>query len=502
MRAPSQYFLFVSSPQRELAAQRRAIRDFVEADLLLGKFFKVFLFEDLPASDRRPDRAYLEQAERSAVYVGLFGQEYGAVDAEGISPTEREFERATASGRERLIFVKGNDLGRDPRMTALIQKAGSQLIRRRFTDVSELTTGLYASLVEFLERHGDIRSLPFDASACHKATLEDLSEEGLDEFRDRAKKNRGYAIGAGAPMRSALAHLNLLEGDRPSLAAVLLFGKSPQRFLPTSDVKCLHFHGTEIRKPIPSHQVYKGTVFSLVDQALDFVMSKINRRVGTRSKGPQAPVEYEIPRDAVAEAIVNAVVHRDYASNASVQVMLFADRLEVWNPGGLIPPLTFEALRSPHPSIPRNPLLAEPMFLARYIERAGTGTLDMASLSREAGLKEPQFRFEHGQFIQVLWRPEVTPQVTTQVTPQVTPQVAALLKTMTGEHTREQLQEHLQLADRENFRRGYLLPAINEALVERTIPARPQSRNQRYRLTPAGHSLRQRLLVVNSDGEQ
>jgi hypothetical protein len=131
-------------------------------------------------------------------------------------------------------------------------------------------------------------------------------------------------------MEAALAHLNLLDGREPSHAAVLLFGRDPQRFLLTSEVKCLHFHGTEVRKPIPSYQIYKGTVFELVDQALDFVMSKIARRVGTRALGPVAPVDYELPREAVAEAIVNAVAHRHYTSNASVQVMLFTDRLEVW----------------------------------------------------------------------------------------------------------------------------------------------------------------------------
>ena len=103
----------------------------------------------------------------------------------------------------------------------------------------------------------------------------------------------------------------------------------------------MHFHGTEVGKPIPSYQIYKGTVFELVDQAVDFVMSKITRAVGTRALGPQqAPVEYELPHEAVAEAIVNAITHRDYTSNASVQVMLFADRLEVWNPGELPPPFT------------------------------------------------------------------------------------------------------------------------------------------------------------------
>ena len=66
-------------------------------------------------------------------------------------------------------------------------------------------------------------------------------------------------------------------------------------------------------------------MFELVDQAVDFVMSKINLWVGTRAESTQAPIKYEIPREVVTEAIVNAVVHRDYTSNGSVQVMLFAE---------------------------------------------------------------------------------------------------------------------------------------------------------------------------------
>src|SRR5450756_2699239 len=145
-----------------------------------------------------------------------------------------------------------------------------------------------------------------------------------------------------------MAHLNLLDGDQPSHAAVLLFASNPQHFLLSSEVKCMHFHGTEVRKPIPSYQIYHGTVFELVDQAVDFVMSKIDRTVGTRALGPQAPVDYELPREAVAEAIVNAVTHRDYTSNASVQIMLFSNRLEVWNPGELPPPLTVATVSYTH----------------------------------------------------------------------------------------------------------------------------------------------------------
>jgi len=206
----------------------------------------------------------------------------------------------------------------------------------------------------------------------------------------------------------ALAHLNLLDDGIPTHAAILLFGREPQRFLPTSEVKCMHFHGTEVRKPIPSYQIFKGTIFELVDQAVDFVLSKINRRVGTREHGVQAPAEYELPKDAVTEAIVNAVAHRDYTSNASVQAMLFADRMEVWNPGELPPSLTPELLRIPHPSIPRNPLLAEPLYLVRYIEKAGTGTLDMIARCREAGLPEPDFEQRAGQWVVTLWRDWLT----------------------------------------------------------------------------------------------
>lgn len=359
--------LFLSSVQKELAEERRAVQAFVEGDPLLRRFFTVFLFEDLPAADRRVDQVYLGEVDRCGIFVGVFGREYGFEDAEGISPTEREFDRATAAGKPRLIFVKGSGGGdRHPKMDALVRKAGDQLIRRRFDGITELTAALYASLIEHLERSGYLRTKPFDAAACPEASLEDLSAEKMDQFLSSAQAQRGYPLGPGTSIEKALAHLNLLDRGHPSHAAVLLFGRQPQHFLLPSEVKCMHYHGLEVRKPIPSYQVYRGTLFELVDQAVDFVMSKLNRSVGTRALGPQAPVEYEIPREAVAEAIVNAVTHRDYSSNASVQISLFADRLEVWNPGELPPSLTLDELRLPHASVPRNPLIADPMFLARY----------------------------------------------------------------------------------------------------------------------------------------
>jgi ATP-dependent DNA helicase RecG len=401
--------IFVSSVQKEFADERMAIRDFVRGDALLSRFFDVFLFEDLPALDRGAREVYLDEVGRSTLYVGLFGRDYGSTDTASVSPTEREFDQATMLGKPRLIFLKAmEDADRDPRMKALISKAGGQLVYDSFGGISDLNAVLYASLVEHLEHTGRIRTRPFDAAACPNAQLSDLSPEKVAEFLTRARAERGYALGARTAMRKALVHLNLLDGDQPSHAAVLLFGRDPQRFLLSSQVKCMHFHGTEVSKPIPSYQIYRGTIFDLIDQALDFVMSQLNRTVGTRAQGSQAPVEYELPREAVAEAIANAVAHRDYSSNASVQVMLFSDRLEIWNPGQLPTSLTLAALLVPHASIPRNPLIADPMFLAHYAENAGSGILDMIERCRQAGLQVPEFRQVAGQFVQTLWRDWLT----------------------------------------------------------------------------------------------
>ena len=388
--------IFVSSVQREFARDRRAIADYLRDDPLLRQFFEVFLFEEAPAADRRPDDLYLDEVERCDLYLGLLGAEYGSEDRDGVSPTEREFDHATTGRAHRLIFLKRvADADRHPKMRALIGRAEAGLVRRQYEAVEELRAGLYAALVEYLKVKGLLRLTPFDATPCKKATVDDLDFEGVSRFVDVARRVRGFRL-TGAQPEEVLTHLDLLDDGVPANAAVLLFGKAPQRFVLSSEVRCAHFHGTEVEKPIPSHQTYLGTAFRLVDQAVDFVLSKIDRIIGTRANGPRAPRVYEIPPEVVIEAIVNAVAHRDYSDDGSVQVMLFSDRLEIRNPGRLPPPLTFDELRVPHRSIPGNPLLARPLYLADYIERMGTGTLDMIRRCAAAGLPEPEFSFTDG----------------------------------------------------------------------------------------------------------
>lgn len=401
--------IFISSVQKELADERRALKDYIQRDPLLGRFFDVFLFEDLAASGRRADQVYLDEVDRCDVYVGLFGNDYGYEDAAGVSPTEREFDRATAAGKERLVFVKGgDDSARHPKMRTLLRKAGNQVIRRRFATVTDLTAGLYASLVDYLNQEHLIQNRPFDERFCLDATLEDVDPQDVADFLRRARYERQFPLPEATPTGDALTHLRLFDGQRLSNAAVLLFGRDPQRFVSCAEVRCMHFYGTEIARPAPSYQVFQGRLFEQVDRAVGFVLSVLNRSVGTRALSTQAPVEYEIPPDVVREAIVNAVAHRDYASLGAVQVSVFADRVEVWNPGMLPPPLTPERLREPHSSLPRNARICEALFLARYIEKYGTGTLMMIRQCAEHALPEPDFEQRGGEFVATVWRDWLT----------------------------------------------------------------------------------------------
>ena len=316
--------IFVSSVQSEFAEERNTLRAYIRDDVLMRRFFDVFLFEDAPAADRSPDHLYLDEVGRSDIYLGLFGHEYGSENGTGISPTEREFDHAT------------------------------------------------------------------------------------------------------------------------------------------------------------------------------------------RAENARAPRTYEIPVEVVTEAIVNAVAHRDYTDNGSVQVMLFADRLEVRNPGRLPPPLTLEKLREAHRSVPGNPLLAESLYLMEYIERMGTGTLDMIRRCVAAGLPEPEFAVTDG-FVTTVWRASANAEVPAPTTEghdegqagghggQAAPSgkdTALLRACIDGPVPGEALLAAVGYAHRTGHFRRWLDRLQREGLLEMTIPDKPRSPAQKYRLTNKG-----RRAVATADGD-
>ena len=196
-------------------------------------------------------------------------------------------------------------------------------------------------------------------------------------FVSRARQERQFPLPERTPAPEVLTHLNLLDAAEPSLAAIRLFGRDPQRFIPAAELRCMHFHGTEIQRPAPSYQIFKGNLFEQTDQGADFVLSKLDRSVGTRELGPRHRSLMKSRRTLSARRSSTrwpiAITHRQRPYRFPV----FSDRVEIWNPGELPPELTPARLREPHASIARNARICEAMFLARYIEKFGTGTIMM-----------------------------------------------------------------------------------------------------------------------------
>ena len=196
---------------------------------------------------------------------------------------------------------------------------------------------------------------------------------------------------------------------------------------------------------------------------------------------------------------MNAIAHRDYTSNASVEVQVFPDRMEIWNPGTIHPPLTLAKLLLPHASQPNNPLIAEPLFLTKYIEKAGSGTVDMVKRCKKAGMREPEFKIDGGFFILTVWRkqakkqpkwqPDSQSDSQSESQPESQPEslgdrVQLLLSN--GALSKSELSDRLGQKEISGQLNMVVRKLLDDKHIELTIPDKPKSRLQKYRLTKKG----------------
>lgn len=417
------YKIFISGVQKELKEERRAIKDFVGNDVLLRDHFEVFLFEDYPAKGKSSETAYLDEVRGCDIYIGILGNSYGSVEKGKVSPTEAEFREAQKKHKIILIYIKGENGARDQareegirRLITEIKDPKKGYSYRRFNDVPGLKSLVYESLVAFLREKGIVGRDAFDQRSCNKAKLSDIDEKKIRWFLKVAREKRNFPLDSTASVKDVLIHLNLLHEGQLTNAAVLLFGKDPHKFFLQAEVKCVQLPSTEVEKPFTSYHIYDSNLFDQVDKAVAFVLDAIRLPVIQQEHTAQVSRPYEIPIFAIQEAIVNAVAHRDYDATSGVQVMLFLDRVEVWNSGRLPSRLKLSDLKKPHTSFPNNPLIAGAFYFANYIQRVGSGTVEMVKQCKAQGLPEPEFvSIRNDEFRVILPRDVLTGEVLTKM---------------------------------------------------------------------------------------
>ena len=408
--------IFISSVQKEFERERAAIKKMIESDPILKPNFKAFVFEiDAPASDKPTQQVYLDEIEKSDIYLLLVGNKYGYCKDGEVSPTEQEFDKAQELGLTKLVFVRGTDNSkRDAREALFLDKVSRERVRVRYQDsdpeqaVGSLLDEVRNSLRDIMLDEGILSEKPFEDQCLVDASLEDIDASRVAWFVERAVRIRKAKYPSNPQVVDVLRSLHLYDAKReaPTKAGVLLFGRDVQGPFPSSAIKCACYPGTAKRKPSVDLELVEGDLFQMADQTIAFVNRHLSHGAGEHRQGAAADDVDEIPNSVIAEAVNNAIAHRNYASIGSIQVEVYSDRIEIISPGRLHRAISVADLYKKHESHAVNPRIARAMYQVKYIETMGTGLTDLLDVCKANGLKTPLLEEVPSGFRIVIWRPE------------------------------------------------------------------------------------------------
>ena len=349
---------------------------------------------------------------------------------------------------------------------------------------------------EIAEMHLHSTGQSMDAIIVPGKTIEDIDLDAVRRYMHRAtEQGRRSFLNTEDPIQ-VLKKLELLRSEQEiTRAAILLFGKNPQSPLTQAVV-----HAGRLREKvhIMDNRIVEGSIIDQVEETVEFIKKNLHVRFEITG-APQRKEIWDYPLPALREAVINAVVHRDYGDTADIQIKIFENILQVWSPGFLPYNVTVEDLLNPqHASKPRNKLIAQVFYDIGLIERYGSGIDRILEACQNAGLSQPvlenfsggfRVKFAHQDEGVKPRTPQVTGEVTGEVAGEVTGEVLRLLNVMTGELKRSEIQTKLSLRHEDYFREKYLIPTMEAGLVERTVPDKPRSSKQKYRITEAGRKL-------------
>jgi len=213
----------------------------------------------------------------------------------------------------------------------------------------------------------------------------------IEDFK-RFAVDRIPAVTRETDSNTILKKLNLTTNERLKRAAILLFSSDPQQFYSHAIVKIGRFlTDTEIQ----TTDVVKGNLFRQLENTLEILRAKYLQS-NIKFEGIHRRDILEYPYEALREAIINALIHRDYRGFSQIQIRVYPGKLIIMNEGSLPPEVPVEKLKTNHLSKPRNKLLAETFYYAGFIEAWGRGTIKIVEKCVEQGLPEPDFIEENG----------------------------------------------------------------------------------------------------------
>jgi ATP-dependent DNA helicase RecG len=233
-----------------------------------------------------------------------------------------------------------------------------------------------ASQAELLRLFQATEALYYDETPLPRLSLADLDVGAVELFLEETGQTD-----LGVDLERLLRNWRLLVGDHPTMAGVILFGRRPQQHLPFAQINAARFPGTDVSGNPSDVKGLTGRLLDVIDQAQRFL--RLHLPVPHEIRGFEPEAKPELPEEALREAIVNAVAHRDYTVHGPVRLFIFDDRIEIHAPGKA-PNTVDEAAMRAGVHVVRNPHIYARLSDAGLITRAGSGIRRMSRLVKEA----------------------------------------------------------------------------------------------------------------------
>ncbi len=299
------------------------------------------------------------------------------------------------------------------------------------------------SLEAFLMRK---RGATWDNLPAPAFSMDDVNDEVVNRFKQWAAKNgRIDESMLNEPKDMLMEKLHLMNGKYLTNAAMLLFSKDPEKWQLGAYIKIGYF---ETDADLVYQDEIHGSILEQIDKTVELLHLKYMRAKITYD-GMRRTERYFVPEDALREALLNAICHKQYQSGIPVQISVYEDRLYIANCGCLPENWTLESLMSKHASKPYNPNIAHVFYLAGFIESWGRGVEKICSACRDDGIPDPKYSINPGDImIEFIAPKDRIVKVTGRVTDRVTDGEYEVLKLLAEDpgYTMPQLAERLNIS--------------------------------------------------------
>lgn len=308
----------------------------------------------------------------------------------------------------------------------------------------------------------------------------------MDRIDDYIRKNRiARPRFAQLSDQQVYESLHLMQKGVPTLAAVMNFGIYPQAFFPQLAITAIVVPGTAIGDTAPDgarfldNKRIEGTLLEMLEESIAFCARNMKARTIIDLKTGRHVERTEYPLGAIREAVLNALIHRDYShytEGTPVQIDFFTDRLEIRSPGGLYGRMTVEQLGKAHSDL-RNPALAVMAEMLLGAENRFSGIPTIRQEMAEYGLPEPLFQNLRNEFVVTLYN-RVQESKTESL--EVARETDGLLEYCRTPRSRQEIAEYLGIQPTAYMTKKYIQPLLATGALKMTIPEKPRSKNQKY----------------------